>query len=207
VGFTPVDTVYTIPPEPDLTLTVAIGRIPVPGAQMLPITRVVERRVSLYEAFERRQRAGLGVYITAADLEKRKVRRITDAFVGIPGVQVNSGIVSMPRPGFGGQRALTEACLTTVFIDGTRAMGLAAPVVADEATGRVVAQMAAGTTGNAEMGGEGYQSPFLGIQPGDVAAIEVYRGLGVTPPEFAGMGSACGTIVVWTKRGLATQQR
>jgi hypothetical protein len=207
VGFTPIDTVYTIPPEPDLTLTVAIGRIPVPGAQMLPITRVVERRVSLLESFERRRRAGLGVYMTAADLEKRKVRRITDAFVGIPGVQVSGGIVSMPRPGFGGPRALTEACLTTVYVDGARAMGMAAPVVVEEGTNRMIAEVAAGPTGNAEMGGQGYQSPFLGIQPGDVAAIEVYRGLGVTPPEFAGMGSACGTIVVWTKRGLSTQQR
>jgi hypothetical protein len=205
VGFTPVDTVYTIPPEPDLTVTVAIGRVPAPGAQQLPVTRIVERRATALEGFERRRRAGLGVYLTSEDLEKRKVRRVTDAFVGIPGMQVSSGIVSMPRPGFGGTRALTEPCLVTVFVDGTRAQGIASPVQAN-ANGVLVADVAGGPTGNAELGGAGYQSPFLGVQPSDVAAIEVYRGLGVTPPEFAGMGSACGTIVVWTKRGLKTER-
>jgi len=33
----------------------------------------------------------------------------------------------------------------------------------------------------------------------DVYGIEVYRGAGEVPAEFAGANSACGVIVVWTK--------
>ncbi len=32
----------------------------------------------------------------------------------------------------------------------------------------------------------------------DLAAVEVYRGISQTPPEFYGL---CGSIVIWTRRG------
>jgi outer membrane cobalamin receptor len=35
----------------------------------------------------------------------------------------------------------------------------------------------------------------------DIQAIEVYRGAGTLPPEFAGPDAMCGAIVIWTKRG------
>jgi Carboxypeptidase regulatory-like domain/TonB-dependent Receptor Plug Domain len=35
----------------------------------------------------------------------------------------------------------------------------------------------------------------------DVQAVEVYRGAGSLPAEFAGPDAMCGAIVVWTKRG------
>jgi hypothetical protein len=46
------------------------------------------------------------------------------------------------------------------------------------------------------------------IQPPDInqfvvaqlEAIEVYRGPAETPPEFAGTGSRCGTVVLWSRR-------
>ncbi len=54
-------------------------------------------------------------------------------------------------------------------------------------------------------------SPFLStggddmdqiVQPQDIQAIEVYKGPTETPAEFQGGGSAaCGTIVIWTRRG------
>ncbi len=54
-------------------------------------------------------------------------------------------------------------------------------------------------------------SPFLStggddmdqiVQPQDIQAIEVYKGPSETPAEFQGGGSAaCGTIVIWTRRG------
>lgn len=40
------------------------------------------------------------------------------------------------------------------------------------------------------------------VQPQDIQAIEVYKGPTETPAEFQGGGSAaCGTIVIWTRRG------
>ena len=54
-------------------------------------------------------------------------------------------------------------------------------------------------------------SPFLSsgdddmdqiVQPQDIQAIEVYKGPTDTPAEFQGSGgAACGTIVIWTRRG------
>lgn len=54
-------------------------------------------------------------------------------------------------------------------------------------------------------------SPFLStggddmdqiVQPQDIQAIEVYKGATETPAEFQTGGSAaCGTIVIWTRRG------
>jgi Outer membrane receptor for ferrienterochelin and colicins len=40
------------------------------------------------------------------------------------------------------------------------------------------------------------------VQPQDIQAIEVYKGPTDTPAEFQGSGgAACGTIVIWTRRG------
>ena len=59
-------------------------------------------------------------------------------------------------------------------------------------------------------------SPFLAslddidqtIQPEDVDGIEVYKSATDTPAEFqtGGNGGACGTIVIWTRRGGATRK-
>jgi hypothetical protein len=52
-----------------------------------------------------------------------------------------------------------------------------------------------------------YVSPFGALVPEDLAAVEWYRGVGMTPPEFAGSGgtdegSGCGALAVWTQRGV-----
>jgi hypothetical protein len=40
------------------------------------------------------------------------------------------------------------------------------------------------------------------VQPSDIQAIEVYKGGTETPAQFQGSGgAACGTIVIWTRRG------
>jgi len=49
---------------------------------------------------------------------------------------------------------------------------------------------------------EGAAMPELGLVQGmDIQAIEVYRGAGTLPPEYAGPDAMCGAIIIWTKRG------
>lgn len=36
----------------------------------------------------------------------------------------------------------------------------------------------------------------------DLQAIEVYRSAAEVPGEFGGIGSRCGALVMWTKRGI-----
>ena len=38
------------------------------------------------------------------------------------------------------------------------------------------------------------------LQPSAVEAIEYYAGPATLPPEYAGLNSACGVIVIWTRR-------
>jgi hypothetical protein len=39
------------------------------------------------------------------------------------------------------------------------------------------------------------------VRPNEIAGIEVYTGVGGTPPQFSGAGSnGCGVVAVWTKR-------
>lgn len=47
---------------------------------------------------------------------------------------------------------------------------------------------------------DGQESPYFGITTpiGDVYGIEIYRGSGEMPAEYAGT-SACGAVVIWTK--------
>lgn len=39
------------------------------------------------------------------------------------------------------------------------------------------------------------------LQPGDLLAIEVYRGAAETPARFKKRGGQCGTLVIWTREG------
>jgi hypothetical protein len=39
------------------------------------------------------------------------------------------------------------------------------------------------------------------VQPQDIEGIEIYRGPSEIPGRWMGMRSACGLIVIWTKRG------
>ncbi|HEX8905419.1 MAG TPA: hypothetical protein VF771_11280, partial [Longimicrobiaceae bacterium] len=39
------------------------------------------------------------------------------------------------------------------------------------------------------------------VQPAEVEAVEIYRTAAEVPPEFRREGSACGAILVWTRRG------
>jgi hypothetical protein len=48
-------------------------------------------------------------------------------------------------------------------------------------------------------------SPFnldLLPSPREMMGIEVYAGSATIPPQFAGFGTSCGVILVWTKDGI-----
>ena len=44
------------------------------------------------------------------------------------------------------------------------------------------------------------------VQPGEVAAIEVYSGSSV-PPQFSTPGQSCASVVVWTKTRVLKRGR
>ncbi len=170
----------------------------------------VRRDASLFGGFYDRQERGLGgLYFTKEQIEQRGPSQITDLLRTAPGVRVvpmaggPSGVthytVRMLGASFQGAEtdifnsrnpiglSLSDttpdvrvslgqqSCIPILWLDGVR-LG---PI--DEASG---------------VGIDGVVSPDV------VEGIEVYRGLGEIPAEFASANARCGVLVVWTKRAV-----
>jgi hypothetical protein len=129
------------------------------------------------EGFEQRRRRGNGVFLTAADIERRNPRLLSDALVAINGIQLmtrGSGKVAIasrgpaPQAYQGGKTA--APCMLRIIVDGMA--------------------MPAGTS-------------IDNVTPNEVAGMEIYSGPSSTPVELAHYqeDSWCGAILIWTKGG------
>jgi hypothetical protein len=140
-------------------------------AAVLQAIEVTAKTGSSIPGFDQRKKFGMGTYLTREDIEKRGAISTTDLFRAIPGVQVN-----------------WDGSEYVVQMSRSAAMGVSCPV---------------------QYYIDG--SPFLAsssddmdqiVQPQDIEAIEVYKSATDTPMEFQNAGGgACGTIVIWTRRG------
>lgn len=126
------------------------------------------RSARWFEEFEARRKAGLGSYVTRADIDRRNPSQAWQMLFGVPGMQVaQNGRVRSLYPGSLG------ACEPAYWVDGVRF---------------------------ADVGGNA-PGPLALIQPTEIEAMEVYpRATGV-PSEFGGSNSACGVVVIWTRKG------
>ncbi len=135
------------------------------------------------EAFEERRAMGFGRFIDSLELRRSEHLRTPDLLRRIQGITVApSGskhiAVSNRRAGPDGQR-----CPMAVFLDGVAIYKSEAPV--------------SGPGG----GPPRIPPPQLeDFQIANLAAVEVYRSAGEVPIEFSGAGSACGALVLWTRR-------
>lgn len=138
------------------------------------------------EAFEERRKLGFGKFIDSTDLRRNEhlpLLSLLDRLQGIgfgryPGELGAVVAVSRRRSG-----PMGEPCYMTVFLDGVQLYIGQAPGLGGVDTER---------------------RPPPDLKRFDVAsleAVEVYRGAGELPIEFGGTGSACGAIVLWTRRG------
>jgi hypothetical protein len=129
------------------------------------------------EGFEQRRKRGLGVFLTAKDIERRHPRVLSDALAAINGIQLmtrGTGKVAISSRGMapqayqGGKTA--APCILRLIVDGMA--------------------MPAG-------------SSIDNITPSEVAGMEIYAGPSSTPVELAHYqeDSWCGAIMVWTKGG------
>ena len=167
------------------------GKLAVVEVQMAPaalkleplVVRVEPRAFHLeLEGFYEREAKGLdnGIFFTPEDLEKRRPRRLSDLFFGLPGVRV-----AEPALGAGGRAVW--------FRVGERPGGVCWPMVYVD---RHLAFSG------------GAQETYLDatvldtyVHGSDVAAIEIYGQPARIPPEFNGANAGCGVIVIWTHRG------
>lgn len=158
-------------------------------AQALTPVEVSAERVVIPE-FEARRAAGIGHFITRADLDKAKQQRMGDLIAKVPGARVwrartgSSAWVATGR-GSGGQRmpagdaadqrrGAGQACYADVWLDN-----------ANVYTYRVGAAL----------------FDVNSIPPQHIEAVEVYPNSATIPLRYArGASQQCGVLIIWTRR-------
>ena len=140
----------------------------------------VDRRPAglLRDFFARQQRGFPGQFITRQEIEAKNPIAFTDILRSVAGVRV---VPMRPAEGTARRQYFTvrllgsgQNCPPMLWTDGFRRGSIDGP--------------------------EG-RGPDLFLGPQDIEGIEIYR-VAEAPGEFAGEGSRCGVIVVWTSRGV-----
>lgn len=144
--------------------------------------------------FERRRAGGGGTFITEEQIRKRNPASTNDLFLGVAGMELRSvagnTAVLMKRAATMTGKFGSAVCFPQYYVDGQpRQLG-----VTNLRTGELVA-LERGGAPVLDLG------PNILVSPGEIHGIEIYRGLGAIPPEFARFDSGCGVIAIWTKRG------
>ena len=138
-----------------------------------PIEVAVDRRDRNLEnaGFYQRREDGWGYFVDRDDIELWNPVDLTDALIRFHGVAITSG------SGGPFQRRLmlrgrgTGACAPRIYLDGVLLTGLGSFSVNDI------------------------------VDPMSVAGIEVYRGVAGIPAQYSGLGTACGVVLIWLRRG------
>ncbi len=156
------------------------------------------RRVGFYE----RQRASFGHFMTREVIEKRRGARVSDVLSLAPGVRLiptGEGIARMDVQLRGSQLSNGSLCRPRVYVDGIIAIrGDARPRgvgTAPNADATEIDQFAPPPRTE-------YNIDDL-VDPDDIEAIEIYRSVAQIPVRFGGasLGTQCGVIAIWTRRG------
>lgn len=123
--------------------------------------------------FERRRRRHpAGVFVDRAEIERRDPRRLSDLLRGVAGITPGRSPAGVGRP--------------RVRMDRTPAV-----------PGRRLCRVRFFVDGMPVPKRGGFRIDDL--PPGDVEAIEVYRGVSEVPPRFQRREDRCGTVVIWTR--------
>lgn len=147
--------------------------------QAIPLDGLIIATEAQIRALDRvgyytRMREGTGVYVDRHVIDQRNAVRMTDLFLGMPGARV------VPTPNGGqavllrgglGGSAVNPRCPPVVWLDGL--------VMQPEATG----------------------FDWRTIHPSDIEAFEVYRSPAEVPAQYGGAMSACGVVLLWTRKG------
>lgn len=172
----------------------------------LPRVTVVETGLSREASlgFTRRQKMGLGHFITRTDIERFAPTNSSDILRRVPGVRVQSNragdhVITMARS--------ATRCRVQYYLDN---MPMPTEDLIDAAIEqRVMADLAqngsnAASCARARSKKLNRDLPAFTIDhipPEMIEAIEVYRGAAEIPIEYRTTGSVCGVVLVWTKTG------
>ena len=165
-----------------------------PGAYELAEVKVTARATkpieyaytTKYDDFFRRQRVGLGHYISRADIEFKRPWRTPSLLHGIPGFRVR-----FRHPGMTGTDVSVVGCSNiSVWIDGWKQNAKYADVDVAWPSGSEGPRPV-----HAPVGAVGMLLDRL--LPGQIEMIEVYTGAAEMPAEF--LDDSCAAIAIWTR--------
>jgi hypothetical protein len=189
IGYQPVEADAEFRGSDTVRITFELSRsvqkleeVTVEGAAPPPV-------VGKMAAFEERRKAGLGRFLTRADLAKREHSTLSDALRMVAGMNLvrrpaecGDGFAAATGRGWaikwepwmvcGGNWAMKPACYMSVYLDGLRLW----------------------TWGNREIIDLDKLISIVGLE-----GVEVYLGPAQTPIQFQTTGSACGAILFWTR--------
>ncbi|MEP6781819.1 MAG: carboxypeptidase regulatory-like domain-containing protein [Gemmatimonadaceae bacterium] len=135
-------------------------------------TRLGSRNYVEFE--ERRKSAGMGRFLTAADIAKRNPFSASEIFRNFPGVYYegrDTTIVQM-------RGVFADRCSPAIFVNGHMVQG--------------------GSSENATVSGMSAADIDMFVKPSEIVGVEVYQ-TGQVPGQFLVPLSGCGSIVFWTK--------
>ncbi len=206
IGFKP--TGFTFPKGWSLTDTVTVFLTE--SAQQLadleveakPWKPVRYAGTTKYDGFFRRQRLGMGSYLSREQLDRRPAIQTLEYLQNLPGVRVSIG---PPGLDWANNLKITRcsgpSSKVTVWVDGVRLLG--------GGLGAAKAQLGSAPIGPTFGGTNETPSDVIEklnrIPPADIEMMEVYRGAGQLPAEFHEDG--CAVIAVWTRWNAPVETR
>jgi hypothetical protein len=152
------------------TAFVELRLTPAPVA-VEPIAVMIEYRPQWLEStgFYDRVASHLGEFVTPEEMETHRWRRFSEILRNVPGVEITQVCTPHCSQILRMSTTTQSRCIPTFYVDGRRMLFREALIDLDA------------------------------IAPAsDLEAMEVYRGIAQTPPQFYGR---CGSVVIWTRRG------
>jgi hypothetical protein len=136
-----------------------------------PISVMIDYRAQWLEGtgFYDRVASHLGQFVTPEEMESHRFRRFSEILRNVPGVEITQVCTPHCSQILRMSTTTQSRCIPTFYVDGRRMLFRSSVIDLDA------------------------------IAPAsDLEAMEVYRGIAQTPPQFYGR---CGSVVIWTRRG------
>ena len=176
IGYAPLERSLLLRPGRVVSMDYLLS----PSVVELPEVEVEEKVVELnamMSGFEERRRMGFGTFFDEAEIRRNQHRQLADLLYQTTGVKII-------RSGFAKYAANSRRNVSGL---GSRGMGPCfMQVVIDGVEFR---------------GGQGPLDLTTFIPLSEVSAIEVYPSVAGLPMQFRQLGSQCGVLIIWTRRG------
>lgn len=182
-------------PGDTVELQIRLSRETVLLAPLVVVGRTQRRESIQLQGFYQRQSAGFGSFITRDDIRRRNPLYASDLLLTIPGVRLGDTNLQGRRSLVMTRAMRTSGpCPVQIFVDGfhiNRRRPRMSESMVDSLGERLVVDESDAAISLDEV-----------VSPAEIEGVEVYKGTADTPAEFWSADAGCGTVVVWTRRGI-----